>query len=200
MLSQREITTADDEDYAHLFVCQILGNLKKGNFSNHPFHLNHSWLCSTQARSLRLAVSFIDTGEANDDGTLATVISMVEVSYTPWLGLLWWFIIPLALRALSMINPIATRCINYTSTTYLLVLCYFWDGSTLEWLVFSSDRVEFLLHGGHGELRFNHNHVCSPRMIITILPLFYLTCRRVPGLPAFQHETLKSWEWAWGRG
>ena len=26
--------------------------------------------------------------------------------------------------------------------------------------------------------------------------MFYLTCRRVPGPPAFQCETLKSWKWA----
>ena len=65
-------------------------------------------------------------------------------------------------------------------------------------IVLSIDRV--LLHGGRGELRFDHNYVRSPHTIITVLPLFYLTCRRVPGPPAFQRETLKSWEWAWERG
>ena len=59
MLGQREIAPADDEDYAHFFVCQILRALKKGNLSNHPFHLNHPWL---QVQLLRLAVFFINTG------------------------------------------------------------------------------------------------------------------------------------------
>ena len=62
MLGQREIATADDEDYAHFFECQILGVSKKGNLSNHPFHLDRSWPRLTQARPLRLAVFFIDTG------------------------------------------------------------------------------------------------------------------------------------------
>ena len=70
MLGQREIATADDEDYAPLFVCQILGTLKEGNLSNHPFHLDHSWPHSTQVRSLL----FIDTGEANDDGTVISIV------------------------------------------------------------------------------------------------------------------------------
>ena len=34
VLGQREIATADDKDYAHFFVCQILVALKKGNLSN----------------------------------------------------------------------------------------------------------------------------------------------------------------------
>ena len=34
VLGQRDIATKDDEDHAHLFVCQILGALKKGNCSS----------------------------------------------------------------------------------------------------------------------------------------------------------------------
>ena len=36
--SQRDnITTADDRDHAHFFICQILGALKKGHGFNQPW-------------------------------------------------------------------------------------------------------------------------------------------------------------------
>ena len=93
---------------------------------------------------------------------------------------------------------------RYHGEAYLFVLCCFCKGPTLELLVFLVRSchlsTEFLLHRGHGELRFDHRYALSPRTIITVLPLFYLTCRRIPGPPVFQRETLKSWEWAWGRG
>ena len=36
VLGHRDTATADDGDYDHFFVCQILGALKKGNHSNRP--------------------------------------------------------------------------------------------------------------------------------------------------------------------
>ena len=44
-------------------------------------------------------------------------------------------------------------------------------------------------------ITFDHNYARSPRTIITVLPLFYLTCRRVPGPPVFLRWTLKNWVW-----
>ena len=43
--------------------------------------------------------------------------------------------------------------------------------------------------GGHHDIGNQH-----PRAIITILPLFYLTCRHVPGPPLFLRVTLKNWK------
>ena len=51
----------------------------KGNLSNHPFHLKHSWQRLTQVFVQRCSSStlVILNGEANDNGSLATVISIV---------------------------------------------------------------------------------------------------------------------------
>ena len=62
----------------------------------------------------------------------------------------------------------------------------------------SIDRVSVIRRAWW--IMFRPQLLRSPRTIITVQPLFYLTCRRVPDLPAFQRETLKSWEWAWGWG
>ena len=47
VLGHRDIATADDEDHAHIFVCQILGVLKEGKHSNHlqlAIMVTRSWL------------------------------------------------------------------------------------------------------------------------------------------------------------
>ena len=45
--SLENIATADDEDRAHFFVCQILGTLREGNRSNYPrLMASQSWPCT----------------------------------------------------------------------------------------------------------------------------------------------------------
>ena len=81
MLGQREIVIVDDEDHADFFVRQILGASKTGNLSNRPwqfmvvfdFNLEAVAAFSGVFHSLILVVL---NGKANDDDTLATVLSI----------------------------------------------------------------------------------------------------------------------------
>ena len=84
MLVQREIATANDKDYAHFFVSQILGALKKGNLFYCLFHLDCSWPRSTQVQPLHLAVFFIDTGDPEWQSKQRRYSSYSDKHTLPW--------------------------------------------------------------------------------------------------------------------
>ena len=131
VLRQREITTADDKDYVHFFVRQILGALKKGNLSNHLLHLDHSWPHLTLARLPHLAV-FINTGDLQWQSKQQRYSTVISIVYN---GRSWFIIIPCALRALG-INPIAT----YTSVCNYTYVCAIYRGIDCQYRRTLQDR------------------------------------------------------------
>ena len=112
----------------------------------------------------------------------------------------WWNVSGMIVKITKWpsvtINDIMVKltCLFPAASVKALRLSYLFSRS----IVSSVDRVTIAQRAWW--ITFDHRYALSPCTIITVLPLFYLTWRRIPGPPVFQRETLKSWEWAWGRG
>ena len=85
VLGQKEIATADDEDYAHFFVCLCMsdsGSLKERKpLQSSCISTTHDCVrprCSRCVQRCSSSILATLNGEANDNGTLATVISIVH--------------------------------------------------------------------------------------------------------------------------